>query len=57
MHLVDGGVLRVAFAFGPARSAILLLGGDKSGVSTVRFYKGLIKRADDRFDQHLEALK
>ena len=53
----DGGVWRIAFAFDPDRSAILLVGGDKSGVSTGRFYKGLIKRADDRFDQHLEALK
>ena len=38
-------------------AAILLVGGDKSGVSSGRFYKGLIKRADARFDQHLEALK
>lgn len=53
----DGGVWRVAFAFDPARDAILLVGGDKSGVSSGRFYKGLIKRADARFDQHLEALK
>ncbi len=53
----DGGVWRVAFAFDPQRSAILLVGGDKSGVSSGRFYKGLIKRADDRFDQHLKALK
>ncbi len=53
----DGGVWRIAFAFDPMRSAILLVGGDKSGVASGRFYKGLIKRADDRFDQHLEALK
>ncbi|HEY3890032.1 MAG TPA: type II toxin-antitoxin system RelE/ParE family toxin [Caulobacteraceae bacterium] len=53
----DGGVWRIAFAFDPERAAILLVGGDKSGVSSGRFYKGLIKRADARFDQHLEALK
>lgn len=53
----DGGVWRIAFAFDPARAAILLVGGDKSGVGSDRFYKGLIKRADDRFDQHLEAQK
>ena len=53
----DGGVWRIAFAFDPERSAILLVGGDKSGVSSGRFYKRLIKRADARFDQHLEALK
>jgi hypothetical protein len=53
----DGGVWRIAFAFDPERDAILLVGGDKSGVSSGRFYKALIKRADARFDQHLEALK
>lgn len=53
----DGGVWRVAFAFDPRRAAILLVGASKSGVSTGRFYKTLIKRADARFDQHLEALK
>ena len=53
----DGGVWRIAFAFDPDRAAILLVGGDKSGVGSGRFYKALIKRADARFDQHLEALK
>jgi hypothetical protein len=53
----DGGVWRIAFAFDPERHAILLVGGDKSGVSSGRFYKGLVTRADARFDQHLEALK
>ena len=53
----DGGVWRVAFAFDPKRSAILLVGGDKSGGSSDRFYRTLIARSDLRFDQHLEALK
>lgn len=53
----DGGVWRVAFAFDPERAAVLLVCGDKSGVISGRFYKGLIMRADARFDQHLEALK
>lgn len=53
----DGGVWRIAFAFDPERAAILLVGGDKSGGSSGRFYTGLIRRADARFDQHLEALK
>jgi hypothetical protein len=39
-------VLRIAFAFDPDRSAILLLGGNKSGNSQKRFYKQLIARAD-----------
>ncbi len=52
-----GGVWRTAFAFDPERKAILLVAGDKSGVSEDRFYKKLIKKADDRFDDHLTRLK
>ena len=52
----DDGVWRLAFAFDPERSAILLVAGDKSGVSEKRFYKKLIATADDRFDVHLIAL-
>ena len=53
----DGGVWRVAFAFDPKRKAILLVAGDKSGISERRFYKQLIKKADERFDTHLDRLK
>jgi hypothetical protein len=53
----DDGVWRVAFAFDPKRSAIMLIAGDKSGVSEKRFYKKLIATADDRFDAHLALLK
>ena len=45
----DNGVWRVAFAFDPKRQAILLVAGDKSGVNQTRFYKRLIKTADERF--------
>jgi hypothetical protein len=51
------GVWRIAFAFDPDRQAILLVGGDKSGVSEKRFYKQLIARADERFDRHLAKRK
>jgi hypothetical protein len=34
----DNGVWRVAYAFDPARKAILLVAGDKAGVSQKRFY-------------------
>jgi hypothetical protein len=51
------GVWRVAFAFDPRRRAILLVAGDKSGVSEKRFYKQLIKKADERFEKHLIELK
>lgn len=50
------GVWRVAFAFDPGRSAILLVAGDKSGSSEKRFYKQLIKIADSRFTSHLNKL-
>src|ERR1039458_3187356 len=38
----DGGVWRIAFAFDPDRAAILLVGGNKAGVSKDRFYSDLI---------------
>jgi hypothetical protein len=50
-------VLRVAFAFDPDRAAILLVAGDKSGVSQTRFYRRLIAKADELFDAHLAKLK
>lgn len=52
----DGGVWRVAFAFDPAREAILLVAGDKSGGSETRFYRTLIARADSRYQAHLDRL-
>lgn len=50
-------VMRIAFAFDPNRAAILLLGGDKSGVSQQRFYKQLIIKADRLYDLHLVTVK
>jgi hypothetical protein len=54
---VADGEWRVAFAFDPKRSAILLVAGDKSGGSEKRFYRQLIRKADDRFDAHVNRLK
>jgi hypothetical protein len=51
------GVWRVAFAFDPNRKAILLVAGDKSGVSEKRFHRKLMERADTRFDAHLARVK
>ena len=51
------GIWRVAFAFDPKRKAVLLVAGDKSGVSEKRFYRGFIEKADDRYDAHLARLK
>ena len=53
----DGGVWRVAFAFDPQREAILLVAGDKSGGGEDKFYKRLIGKAEERYAEHLEALK
>lgn len=52
----DGGVWRVAFAFDPQRNAILLVAGDKAGVSEKKFYKRLIDKADKRYKEHLDNL-
>lgn len=51
------GEWRVAFAFDPKRKAILLVAGDKSGGSQKRFYRDLIRKADQRFGNHLSRLK
>ena len=51
------GEWRVAFAFDTERKAILLVAGDKSGGGERRFYRGLIRKADERFDAHLTRLK
>jgi hypothetical protein len=44
----------VAFASDPRRKAILLVCGDKSGGGEKRFYRQLIRKADERFDDHLD---
>ena len=51
-----GGEWRVAFAFDPVRRAMLLVAGDKSGGGERRFYRELIRKADERFDRHLARL-
>jgi hypothetical protein len=53
----NNGVWRLAFAFDVKRRAILLVAGDKAGVNQKRFYQTLIKKADDRFKQHLQDLE
>ena len=49
------GALRVLFAFDPRRSAILLLGGDKTG-NWKEWYEINVAHADDLFDEHLQEL-
>ncbi|MEX0794193.1 MAG: type II toxin-antitoxin system RelE/ParE family toxin [Pirellulaceae bacterium] len=50
-----GRPLRTLFAFDPRRTAILLIGGDKTGDN--RFYKRMIPIADNLYDEHLETLR
>lgn len=52
LRIQSGGrPLRVLYAFDPARQAVLLIGGDKTGDD--RFYEKLIPRADAIFDSYL----
>jgi hypothetical protein len=51
------GERRVAFAFDPWQTAVLLLAADKSGVSQRQFYARFLRRADERFAGHLVELK
>src|SRR5262245_42707083 len=51
------GEWRIAYAFDPVRSAILLVGGSKSGMPQSRFYRRLIRTADRRFDIHLAGMQ
>ncbi|WP_368542557.1 type II toxin-antitoxin system RelE/ParE family toxin [Enterobacter soli] len=48
-----GHPVRAFFAFDPSRKAIVLCAGDKTGRVEKRFYKEMIKVADDEFSKHL----
>jgi hypothetical protein len=47
-----GRPLRTLYIFDPRRTAILLIGGDKTGND--RFYEEFVPMADDIYDQYLE---
>lgn len=49
-----GRPYRVLFIFDPRRSAILLIGGDKTG--NARWYDEFVPKADDIYDEHLAEL-
>lgn len=51
----DGRPLRTLYAFDPRRTAILLLGGDKT--EDDRWYTAQIPIADRLYDEHLEQLR
>jgi hypothetical protein len=50
-----GKPIRIFYAFDPRRTAILLIGGDKTGEK--RFYETMIAIADQLYDEHLKELK
>ncbi len=50
-----GKPLRIFYAFDPRRSAILLIGGNKSGDK--RFYDRMIPVADDLYDVYLDEIR
>ena len=49
--------LRIALAFDPSRTAILLVGGDKRGRPQRPFYRQLIAKADILYAEHLSTMK
>ena len=51
----SGKPLRIFYAFDPRRTAILLIGGDKTGDD--RFYERYVPIADKLYDVHLLELK
>jgi hypothetical protein len=50
-----GRPLRVFYAFDPRRSAILLIGGDKTGDD--RFYEHMIPIADQLYDLYIAEIR
>jgi len=50
-----GRPLRIFYAFDPRRTAILLIGGDKTGND--RFYEEYIPIADRLYDMYLDELR
>jgi hypothetical protein len=51
-----GSNIRVMFAFDPRRTAILLIGGDKTG-RWREWYEKMIPMADQLYTDHLEELR
>jgi hypothetical protein len=47
--------LRTFYAFDPRRTAILLIGGDKTGDD--RFYDEMVPKADKIYDEYLREIR
>lgn len=52
-----GHALRAFYAFDPHRDAIVLIGGDKTGVSGERFYRELVPKAERILRDYLAEIK
>ena len=50
-----GAPFRILYAFDPRRTAVLRIGGDKTGNN--RFYERYVPWADDLYDTHLKELR
>ncbi len=50
-----GRPYRILYAFDPVRAAVLLIGGDKTGLD--RWYEKFVPIADGLYDKHVEQLK
>lgn len=51
----QGAPIRILYAFDPRRSAILLIGGDKTGDD--RWYDRNVPIADELYDEHISTLE
>ena len=51
----DGHPIRILYAFDPVRSALLLIGGDKTGND--RWYIENVPKAERIFEEHLKEIK
>ena len=51
----DGHPIRILYAFDPVRSALLLIGGDKTGND--RWYVENVPKAEQIFEEHLKEIK
>src|SRR5512146_1819246 len=50
----EGRPYRVLYAFDPSRSALLLIGGDKTGDD--RWYEKMVPKADAIYEEHLKVI-
>ncbi len=50
-----GKPIRIFYAFDPRRTAILLIGGDKTGAQ--RFYEEMVAVADRLYDEYIDELR